>query len=251
MNTPDFSVPKFIIFSDGACSGNPGPGGWASIIVTPQFRIKELGGREPSTTNNRMEMLGSLRALEELRGVDGPIDFYTDSVYLIRGITQWIWGWKRNGWKTSEGKEVLNQDIWEQLLRVVQARGTSGKIEWKYSRGHSGIPGNERCDEIAVAFSKNIPIYLYSGPLNGYQVPIMDLPTSTDLPDYKSKTEKGPVLGYLSNLGGIVFMHQDWTSCERRVRGQSGAKFKKVKNEDEMIAVLKSWGLSPHHEIKR
>lgn len=245
------SFKSIIIFADGACSGNPGPGGWGCIIVRPpNMDVTELGGRDPATTNNRMEMMGALRALESLKNVKEPIDFYTDSVYLIRGITQWIWGWRKNGWKTADGKEVSNKEIWEALSAVVQARGPEGKIEWKYSRGHSGIPGNERCDEIAVGFSKGFYVELYKGSLNKYSVPIMDLPTSTDIPEQKAKTEKTPVMGYLSNLGGVVYMHKDWGSCERRVRGQSGAKFKKVKDQAEVQDLLKAWGLKESHEIK-
>lgn len=242
---------KTIIFTDGACSGNPGPGGWASIIVHKNAEIKELGGREEATTNNRMEMMAAVRALDYLQDISGEIDFYTDSVYVIRGITQWIWGWRKNAWKTSDGKEVSNKDLWERLSALVQKRGPQGKIDWKYSRGHVGIPGNERCDEIAVAFSKAQFIPLYSGSILKYHVPIMDLPENTDLPEYKPKTEKTIAVGYLSNLGGIVFMHKDWSSCERRVKGQSGAKFKKVRSLDEVSDVLKSWGLSESHEVKK
>lgn len=243
-------LPSIIVFSDGACSGNPGPGGWGTVIVLRDASVKELGGGDEATTNNRMEMMGVVRALEYLKGTPGPIDFYTDSVYVIRGITQWIWGWRRNGWKTSDGKEVSNQDLWERLSALVQSRSALGKIEWKYSRGHIGIPGNERCDEIAVAFSKKYYIPLFEGSILKYSVPIMDLPENTDLPEYKPKTEKVAAFGYLSNLGGIVYMHKDWGACERRVKGQSGAKFKKVLSRSEVAEVLKSWGLSSDHEIK-
>ncbi len=168
-----------LIFSDGACSGNPGPGGWGSVVLSQTDQVQELGGAEPSTTNNRMEMMAALEALRFIAATPGPVHFYTDSTYLIRGITQWIWGWKKRGWKTADGDEVSNRDLWEDIAKVVQARGVSNKIEWKYSRGHIGTPGNERCDRIAVAFSKNDHISLYHGPLKTYSINLLEVPADT------------------------------------------------------------------------
>lgn len=241
---------KCIIFSDGACSGNPGPGGWGSVVLLPNQIVTELGGGEVNTTNNRMEMMAALKALIFIKKHHGSVDFYTDSTYLIRGITQWIWGWKRNGWRTAEGNEVSNRDVWEELAAVVSARGVEGKIDWKYSRGHIGIPGNERCDEIAVAFSKQDHIHLFQGELSAYHVDLLQLPLDTKLPDMKSPGEKKAAFSYLSNIGGVVFRHKDWSSCERRVKGQSGAKFKKTTSAANEQEVLKSWGLSAQTTIK-
>ena len=225
------------IFSDGACSGNPGPGGWGSIILTPDDRVVEVGAADPSTTNNRMEMTAALEALKEISSVKIPVRFYTDSTYLIRGITQWVFGWRRRGWKTAEGGDVSNRDIWEELSNVVSARGAAGKIEWHYSRGHVGIPGNERCDEIAVAFSKRQRPSLYQGPLSHYSINILQVPSDTSLPEMKSPTEKKAAFSYLSNIGGIVYRHKDWPSCQRRVNGQSGAKFKKATSSAEELDI--------------
>jgi ribonuclease HI len=241
---------QIVIFSDGACSGNPGPGGWGSIVVLPDNSVFELGAGDSSTTNNRMEMMAALEALKAIADILAPVDFYTDSTYLIRGITQWIWGWKKRGWKTAEGADVSNKDIWEELAQVVQARGPAGKIEWKYSRGHTGIPGNERCDEIAVAYSKRSRPDLYRGSLESYPVDVMNLPTNTELPEMKSPTEKKVAHSYLSNIGGIVYRHKDWPSCQRRTSGQSGAKFKKSTSAADEIAILKSWGLGAETPIK-
>jgi len=238
------------IFSDGACSGNPGPGGWGSILLFPSDQVVELGAGETSTTNNRMEMMAALEALRALENHPGKIHFYTDSTYLIRGITQWIWGWRKRGWKTAEGGEVSNQDLWEQISAVVQKRGASNKIDWHYSRGHSGIPGNERCDEIAVAFSKSQGIDLYEGSLKNYFVNILEVPKDTALPELRAPGEKKVAFSYLSNIGGLVYRHKDWPSCQRRVSGKSGAKFKKSNSAAEEIEILKSWGLSSSTEIK-
>lgn len=238
------------IFSDGACSGNPGPGGWASIILYPSDQVVELGGGDPSTTNNRMEMTAALRALQAIEGHAGLVHFYTDSTYIIRGITQWIWGWRKRGWKTAEGADVSNKDLWEEISELVQKRGTKGKIEWLYSRGHIGIPGNERCDEIAVAYSKRLGIDLYEGSLKNYFVNILELPKETAVPEMRSPAEKKVAHSYLSNIGGLVYRHRDWPSCQRRVSGKSGAKFKKAGSAAEEIEILKSWGLNGQIEIK-
>jgi ribonuclease HI len=178
-----------VIFCDGACSGNPGPGGWGAIIATPDGDVRELGGRAASTTNNQMELAATIEALKALEGFEGTATVYTDSVYVIRGITQWIWGWMKNGWRTAEGKDVLNKEYWQALSQVVMTRKKSGRAtEWKHVRGHMGIPGNERVDEIAVGFSKGYKVSLYRGPLLGYGVPIFDLPPDAGLPEIRPKT---------------------------------------------------------------
>ncbi|MEK6555720.1 MAG: ribonuclease H [Bdellovibrionota bacterium] len=243
-----------LIFTDGACSGNPGPGGWGAIVALPDGEVTELGDGHPATTNNRMELAGTIAALRFVNKkkafAKSKIDLYTDSTYVIRGITQWIWGWKKKGWQNAEGGEVLNRDLWEALLEMVSARDAAGKINWLYSRGHVGTPGNERCDEIAVAFSKNKHVDLYEGPLLQYRVAIYDVPEDSTLPEMRPKTEKKAAYSYLSLLGGEVWRHQDWGSCERRVKGKSGAKFKKAMAASEEAKILAEWGLSAKTVIK-
>jgi len=131
------------IFTDGACSGNPGPGGWGAILRYKQVE-KELSGGSRQTTNNRMELTA---VVEALRALKEPcrVDLYTDSKYLKDGITSWIRNWKRNGWKTSTRQPVKNQDLWEALDEVVQEH----EIEWHWIKGHAGHVENERCDELA------------------------------------------------------------------------------------------------------
>lgn len=138
------------IYTDGACSGNPGPGGWGTVVYFADGSVHEMGGAEPQTTNNRMEMQAAVAALKFLADSDqqDAIALYTDSEYVKNGITKWIKGWKQKGWKTSTGKAVLNQDLWEILDDL-----NSNKVEWRYVRGHTGDIGNERCDAIARAFS--------------------------------------------------------------------------------------------------
>jgi ribonuclease HI len=240
-----------IVYTDGACSGNPGPGGWGAVVVLELETVRELGGGEPSTTNNRMEMSGVIGALSLLNGMPGKVTIFTDSTYVIRGITQWVWAWKRNAWKTSDGKEVSNQDLWQRMFDLVQARKSLGEIQWHYVRGHRGTPGNERCDEIAVGYSKRYPVNLYAGPVSSYGIDILSLPETEPLSEMKSKsTEKTKAHSYLSVLGGIVYRHKDWASCERRVKGKSGAKFKKATSAANEKEILKSWGLPSHADIK-
>lgn len=238
-----------ILYTDGACSGNPGKGGWAAVIATLDGQVSELGGGGEFVTNNQMELLAVIKGLEKLRSIDGQIVVFTDSTYVIRGITQWIWGWKKRNWVNAEGQAVQNRDLWEQLHSLVLKK-SKDEIEWQYVRGHQGNPGNERCDEIAVAFSQKKYIQLYKGPLVGYSIAIHDFPEKVELPEMKPKTEKTKAFSYLSLLGGKVLRHKDWSSCERRVKGQSGAKFKKATSSENEKEILTSWGLSPQASIQ-
>ena len=150
------------LYTDGACSGNPGPGGWGVVVYFDDGSIYEMGGPEAQTTNNRMEMQAAIAALKLLvtTGQTEAVTVYTDSEYLKKGITQWVKNWKKKGWKTSQGKAVLNQDLWETL------DGLNAKyINWQYVRGHSGDIGNERCDAIARSFATGKTPSLVQPPL--------------------------------------------------------------------------------------
>lgn len=131
------------IYSDGACKGNPGAGGWGALLVTDGHR-KEICGGEANTTNNRMEMTAVIRALESLKR-PSAVEVHTDSQYVQKGISEWMAGWKRRNWRTADGKPVKNQDLWLQLDALSQLH----RIEWKWVRGHNGHPENERADELA------------------------------------------------------------------------------------------------------
>ena len=132
-----------VIYTDGACKGNPGPGGWGALLEYDGHR-KELFGGEPHTTNNRMELVAVIRALEALKR-ESDVAIYTDSQYVKNGIEAWIHGWKRNGWKTSDKKPVKNEDLWRELDQLA----TRHRISWHWVRGHADNPGNERADELA------------------------------------------------------------------------------------------------------
>lgn len=154
------------VYTDGSSRGNPGPGGWAAIIMD-ENRAVELGGREDHTTNNRMELMGAIKALEYAGTLEpDKIELYTDSEYVMKGITEWIHGWQKRGWRTAAKKAVLNQDLWMQLVVVSDEKD----IDWKYVAGHSGEVYNDRCDEIATSFADDLNIKLYNGARSGYKV---------------------------------------------------------------------------------
>lgn len=244
---------KFIVYTDGACSGNPGPGGWGAVIGFIQGKnalIKELGDRAPNTTNNRMELASVLAALNDIERTAGDspefsIQIYTDSVYVIKGITQWVFGWKKRGWKNAEGAAVLNQDIWEDLDRVVYhlQKKMNQKIKWDYVRGHQGTPGNERCDQIAVAFSKGDYISLYKGSNENYEFDILTPPPTEEIKEKNyTKTSTPKTQWYVVLKNGVLTRYKTWSECEASVKGAPGVKFKKVTSESEEAEVLKGWG---------
>ena len=235
-----------MVFCDGACSGNPGRGGWGAVVVTapPTAQVTELGAGALETTNNRMELTAAIEGLRHLSTTAGAVVVLTDSTYVIKGITQWVWGWRRRGWKTSDDKDVANRDLWEELVQVTAARREGSKVTWRYVRGHSGIPGNERVDAIAVAFTKGQRPALYRGPLLRYGIPIHDLPAEESLPERREVKPKAAAYSYLSVVDGVPQRHRTWAECERRVKGRSGARFKKATSAADEAAILKSWGVT-------
>ena len=134
---------KVVIFTDGSCSGNPGPGGWAAIL-TSGVKVREMMGGEALTTNNRMELMAAISALEALTR-PSEVELHTDSQYVRNGITQWVANWKRNGWRTADKKPVKNEELWR---RLDEAAGRH-KVDWRWVKGHAGHAMNERADELA------------------------------------------------------------------------------------------------------
>jgi ribonuclease HI len=246
-----------VIFADGACAGNPGPGGWGAIVATSAGMVRELGGASKHTTNNRMELEAVIEALGSVAEIAGKARVYTDSVYVINGITRWIWGWRQRGWKTLEGGEVANAESWKALSALVARR--AGGVDWRHVRGHSGVPGNERVDAIAVGFRDGRPKPLYRGPLASYTVPIHETRGARSASELASKsratTQKtgqktgqgagGKAYSYLSLIGGVPQRHSTWAECERRVKGQQGARFRKALSAAEEEEILRSWGVRP------
>ena len=134
---------EVVIYTDGACSGNPGPGGWGAVLRW-NGTVKELHGGDPATTNNRMELMAAIQALEALSRPT-TVQLFIDSKYVLDGITKWIKGWQRNGWRTANRQPVKNDDLWRRLTAAMAPHD----ITWKWVKGHAGDPGNERADELA------------------------------------------------------------------------------------------------------
>jgi ribonuclease HI len=132
-----------VMYTDGACSGNPGPGGWGAVLMSGKHR-KELFGGEKDTTNNRMEMMAVIRGAEAINN-GSVIDIYTDSKYVMKGMMEWVEGWKKRGWKTASKQPVKNVDLWQQLEQALERH----EVNWHWVKGHSGVPENERADELA------------------------------------------------------------------------------------------------------
>ncbi|MBM4291519.1 MAG: ribonuclease HI [Deltaproteobacteria bacterium] len=141
--TPPLALAQVVIYTDGACSGNPGPGGWGALLRSGAHE-RELCGGEPQTTNNRMELLAAIEALEALK-FRCAVTLYTDSTYVQQGIESWIVGWRKKGWRTASGEPVKNKDLW---VRLDAARAPH-EVAWRWVKGHAGHPGNERADELA------------------------------------------------------------------------------------------------------
>jgi ribonuclease HI len=239
----------YIIISDGACSKNPGPGGWGLIVVSPSGEVNEFGGSEESTTNNRMELFGVYRGLQEVyrdasRNPSDPapgikpnikpnikqIKLVSDSKYVLDGFEKSLDVWPKRGWKTVAGEPVKNQDLWEKILKGRELLlGQGFRFSSELVKGHSGSDANERVDQIAVKFSQGGHISLYAGPISNYSISL------------ESGARFEPV--YLSLVQGKLNRHVTWDECKRVTEGQKGARYKKVKNRMEEQETLKAWGL--------
>ena len=227
---------KAIIFTDGSSRGNPGPGGWSSILSFDNV-VVELGGSEKKTTNNRMEIMGVIKALEYIQSRKKEATVYTDSSYVLNGATRWVMGWKRNDWKTQAKQDVLNKDLWEVLDVLIQ----KVKVDWQLVPGHAGVPANERCDEIATSFADGEVTPLYSGPAKDYPVDLSTAPGNFSEASDKKKKSTGKAYSYLSMIDGKILVHKTWGECEARVKGKSGAKFKKVFSKEEEGELFQQW----------
>lgn len=235
------------IFTDGSSRGNPGPGGWGTVVVTDE-KVVELGGGENNTTNNRMELMAVIHGLTKADEIAGekemPVQVYTDSSYVINGITKWIQGWKRNGWLTKTKDDVQNKDLWMELDGALNEVG-SGNVSWKYVGGHVGIAGNERCDVIATSFADGENTELYNGPLSNYSIKNI-LDTSHDKVKAKAKKasssrSNAKAYSYISSIGSEIKIHHTWTECEARVKGARGARFKKSLNAMDEAAIIEEF----------
>lgn len=236
-----------LLFTDGSSLGNPGPGGWAAILVLDRERVTELGAGVAHTTNNRMELMGLIEGLRRIEKESGDLTIFTDSKYVHKGATEWAEGWKRRGWKTMAKTDVENRDLWEDALLLLEDRKKFGHITWKHVPGHSGMAGNERCDEIATGFAKEDLPGLFDGDLGDYAVDILNISIDEEKSQKRSDDRarsRIKAYSYLSLVGGIAKRHTTWPECEARVMGKPGVKYKKAISHEDEQAILKSWGVA-------
>ncbi len=224
----------WILWTDGSSRGNPGPGGWGTIVAN-STDVEEIGGAETKTTNNRMELSALIEGLRKVPAGE-QVDIYLDSQYVKKGSTEWLGGWQRNGWQTSAKQPVENQDLWERVAGLLEEH--RGKVHFHYQPGHHGIPGNERADEIATTYADGKPTQLYEGERAGYTIDLAPVESNVES---KSRKREGVAYSYVSAVDGVVETHFSWMECEDRVKGKSGAQFKKVFSADEEKALIAEW----------
>jgi ribonuclease HI len=236
-----------VAYTDGACLGNPGPGGWGVRILYADGAVQECGGAAPATTNNRMELQGAIEALKII-GAYQEATVVTDSRYVIDGLTRWIHNWRRRGWLTTTNTPVKNQDLWMMLDRLNHAG-----IRWQHVRGHTGDPNNERVDAMARAFAHGTPPALFCGQAGSSADPVLaitSMPAPDSPPARPSAFLRQPVPAtakaqYVSIVQGVVALDSDWASCAARVHGVSGARYKKVQTAEELAAFCAEHGVTP------
>ena len=256
---------RVLIFADGASRGNPGRGGYGTVVVSGLaenfnsnsgvLEIKELGGRDNMTTNNKMELSAVIEGLRYCGkvGLDNQnteFSIYTDSKYVMNGAEGWIFGWKKNGWKTKAGEEVKNQELWEDLSDLMQGK----KINWVLLPGHAGVAGNERCDQIATLFADNVSGEISSNPklfegsfkkyeeiksgeiaietsklLDVFYNPSLIKMAKDDknASGAKKSGNSAKAFSYVSKVDGKIYIDKNWVDCEKRVKGTKGALYKK------------------------
>jgi ribonuclease HI len=236
-----------IAYTDGACLGNPGPGGWGVRILHVDGTVCELGGRVAATTNNRMELQAAIAALQVLHTYP-QVAIFTDSRYVIDGLTKWLPAWRRRGWVTSTNTPVKNRDLW-MTLESLHHPG----VRWQHVYGHRGDPNNERVDTIARACAAGTCPPLFCGQGGAPEDPVA-VPTATTLPPrpvagtsagrHVPARASGPAY-YVSIVHGTAALDTDWPACAARVRGVSGAQYRKVRTPEEVAAFCAAHGVEP------
>lgn len=239
---------KISIYTDGSSLGNPGPGGWGAVMLFPDDYVKELGGGETHTTNNKMELTAILRALEAVAEENQSIEIFSDSRYAIQGITGWVFNWEKNNWLTKQKEEVLNRDIWQKLLEVKKRIEKEGRqISFTYVPGHVDHAGNERADDIARGFAEKGTVSLFEGKLEDSKLAGKELTVDVEMLQKRKNTKsrsRAKAYSYLSLVNGELQKHGMWSECEARVKGVAGAKYKKAISKEDEMQILKEWGVS-------
>ena len=234
-----------VVYTDGACLGNPGPGGWGVRILYADGKVRELGGRDAATTNNRMELQAAIAALQVMR-TSPQVAIFTDSRYVIDGLTKWLRAWRRRGWITTTNTPVKNRDLWMTLERL-----SHPGVRWQHVYGHSGDPNNERVDQIARACAAGTCPPLFCGQAGAPADPVVVPAATAFFTPLVSETiarAHGPALApgpvrYASIVHGTVALDTDWAACAARVRGVSGARYRKVRTPEELAAFCAAHGV--------
>lgn len=231
------------IYTDGASRGNPGPGGWGSIIIS-QDEVVELTGSLNPATNNQMELGAVVEGLKYIKEKYGncEVELYADSRYVLNGIEKWIDGWVRNGWTTTAKKPVENKQYWEELLGLRNFFGKNLKLT--KVDGHSGHLYNDRCDELAVMSALNKKLSLFYGTKSEYEKFLKENPPKSMTKTSSSKKSSSvKAYSYVSLVDGKVYIDKDWSTCEKRVKGKN-AKFRKVFSKEEETELIQNYTLS-------
>ncbi|MCD8495095.1 MAG: ribonuclease HI [Candidatus Pacebacteria bacterium] len=256
MNTLDSHL---YIFTDGSALGNPGKGGYGALLIFEQLdEIIELGGAKPHTTNNEMELSAIIAALAYASHNIAPTTIFTDSSYVVNGITQWVHNWEKNNWRTQDKNPVAHQPLWEQLLNLVRAREQEAPLTWKLVPSHVGIAGNERVDTIATTYAEGRNPTLYRGNLSQYPHALFPLPSDADIQAKRSEKRaanpsssgSSKAYSYLSLVDDVVMRHDNWLDCKVRVDGKK-ALFRKALSAEHEQEICTAWGvpLPPHDTV--
>ncbi len=234
---------SIVLYTDGASRGNPGPGGWAAIIIT-DGEVVELAGAKKPATNNQMELEAVIQGLAYIEKNFGEVavELHADSRYVLNGIESWIDGWVRKGWVTMAKKPVENKAQWMKLMKLRDAFGR--KLSLTKVDGHSGHIYNDRCDELAVAAALGKKPKLFKGSMKEYEQLLTDNKPKSPAKKSSSSGNKGAAYSYVSLVDGVVHADKDWATCERRVKGAKGAKYKKVFSKVEETALIQDYTLA-------
>lgn len=232
---------KITIFTDGAAKGNPGPGGYGAVISFGDS-VLEIGSALDRTTNNETELKAVVEALKKVPENSAKVEIYTDSKYVVEGATGWTFGWMKNGWKTKAGSDVLNKELWQELVELLK----KVKVDWHKIPGHSGLIGNERADTIASDFGEKKNVDLFNGPRSEYDYEIENVEYDKVKAAERSEARKRQALkaySYVSVVDGVIKTHETWTECEARVKGKK-ARFKKAVSTAEEKEIIKDFSNS-------
>lgn len=233
------------IYTDGASRGNPGPSGWAAIIIT-DTKVVEIAGAAKKATNNQMELMAAQEALlyTKKHFPKSGVVLHADSAYVLNGLESWIYGWRKNDWKTATKKPVENREQWEILSDLKDFFGA--RLELVKVAGHSGHVYNDRCDELAVAAALGADYDLFSGTVAAYEKKLStEKPKSPQKKSVEKSTTKSSkeAFSYVSCVDGVVHADKTWAACEQRVKGKKGAKYKKVFSKEQETELVQEYTL--------